>query len=138
MRLRKVKNSHPRHKSGSCVTQRYSVMRLISLLLLVVALWAVGAFAVEPISISVGTVTTVIGVIGSVVSFLITALKFVVTWGLFILIVFVIGVQFIPFLQALDLVSILERFLAEAALCNPAGPESDQTDTRGNLAYRNN
>ena len=112
----------------------------IGIIVLLVLTGAVGVLAVEPIS--VGTVlsvaSTVIGTIGSLLSFLITALRFIAAWTLLIIILFVVGIQFIPILQKLDLVAILEGLLAEAALCSPAGPKEDNPEKRGNLAYRDN
>lgn len=91
--------------------------------------------AVEPISL--GTVTTIISIIGSIASFLFTAIRFITTWSLLIVFLFLVLGQLIPFFNRLNLVRLLESALAEAALCNPAGPDSDKTDTRGNVGYRN-
>lgn len=96
-----------------------------------------GAYAIEPITISAGTIFTILGVVGSLLSFLIVAIRFLIAWTLLALIVFILAIQIIPIFQRIDLVSLLERVLAEASLCSPTGPEKDDPERRGNAGYRN-
>lgn len=111
------------------------IVRLFLVLVVLLALLP-GALAVAPFAIAAVAIK-VIGIVGSIISFLIVAIKFIVAWLILAFVLLILGIQFLPFLAKLDLVSLIERTFAEAALCNPAGPAADQTDTRGNTAYRN-
>jgi len=87
--------------------------------------------------ITVGTLSTIISIIGSVLSAVITALRYLFCWGLFILILFEALYQFIPILKKINIIGILESFLADSALCDPASPTFGFLSPRGNSAYRN-
>lgn len=85
--------------------------------------------AVEPVSISLGTIVTVLSTVMSVVSGLITVIKFVVYYTIFFAIVILIGIQFIPVVRSIDLVGLAQRLLGDSYRCKPAGPKASPTDT---------
>lgn len=109
-------------------------MMMLRVVFLVAALLIGSALAVEPITL--GTISTIIGFIVSALSLAITAIKFAISYALFILILVGIGIQFIPILREIDIVGILQKWVDESRTCQPLGPGSGNLQVLGNLVQQ--
>lgn len=94
------------------------------------------ALAVEPISITIGVITTALGAIVSFFSLAITIIRYGFSWALFVLIFFGILAQFLAFLIELNITGILQNWFDESQTCEPIGPGSDRLGVLGNLGQQ--